>query len=140
MNKKMIFITQEENLVFFWQTFISNPPSTTVEGIPILYFYLFFALVSVVLFVDLLFSKTPTKKRRVNPSPARDSEPELPSEPPSGKVLKAQVALMLLGLRETLGTCEDSCDGSVDTNAPAIDEEEIPEEVGGTTRIKDINN
>ena len=113
------------------------------------------------MFVGLLFNKPPTKKQRVNPSPARDSEPEDPSDPPSHDALRF-LSVVLASLWETLGSCEDSCDGSLDTNAaistnsdgsgeasncsadtdaPVVPvlEPEIPGEVGGSRNTIEEN-
>ena len=143
MNKKMIFITQEENLVFFWQTYLSNLASTTMESILVFNKHLlFFTVLSIILSVyDWLFSKTPTENGRVNPSSSRDSEREPPSDPPSNGVLRF-LAVILVNFLETFGSCEDSCDGSVDTNAPVVPdvEQEIPGEVGGSRTTIEEND
>ncbi len=118
MNKKMIFITQEENLVFFWQTYLSNLASTTMESILVFNKHLlFFTVLSIILSVyDWLFNKPPTENGRVNLSSSRDSEREPPSDPSSNGVLRF-LAVILVNFLETFGSCEDSCDGSVNTNA-----------------------
>ena len=163
MNKKMIFTTHIQKPAIWQISFISTPSSTIVESIPTWYFYLFFSFAFIVLFVGLLFNKPPTKKQRVNPSPARDSEPEDPSDPPSHDALRF-LSVVLASLWETLDSCEDSCDGSLDTNAaistnsdgsgeasncsadtdaPVVPEVEVevPAEVGGSrTVIEEINS
>ena len=117
MNKKIISITQCDSLVF-WQTYLSNLASTTMESILVFNKHLlFFTVLSIILSVyDWLFNKPPTENGRVNLSSSRDSEREPPSDPSSNGVLRF-LAVILVNFLETFGSCEDSCDGSVNTNA-----------------------
>ena len=142
MNKKIISITQCDSLVF-WQTYLSNLASTTMESILVFNKHLlFFTVLFIILSVyDWLFSKTPTENGRINPSSSRDSEREPPSDPPSSEVLRF-LTVVLVNFLETFGSCEDSCDGSVDTNAPVVPdvEQEIPGEVGGSRTTIEEND